>query len=202
MMQIAATDPTMKTKRQLAVFVAALAVALATSASANLILDTTFKPANESTPTIEAAVSAQLGVTANNLLRLDDLATLAPGGPISISYIALNNGANGSNANNAANITWNFTGTGAQLLAVYVFGGSNGANLYKVNDVPQMTSGSATVNTPVTGNSGKFATISHILFLGTGSLPGSGNGVPDSGTTMALFAAGLGVIGLARLRFS
>lgn len=190
----------MKTKLALMVV---LSLGLVGGANANLILDATLKPANESTATIEAAVSAQLGTPVNNLLRLDDLALAAPGGPISITYIALDNGGNGSNPNNAAQITWNFTGTGAQLLAVYVFGGSQGANLYKVNDVPQMTSGSATVNTPVTGGSGKFATISHILFLGTGSLPGGGgNGVPDSGTTIALFAAGLGIIGLARLKFT
>ena len=190
----------MKTK--LAVMVV-LSLGLMGGANANLILDASspLKPANENTSTIEAAVSAQLGTTANNLLRLDNLALAAPGGPISITYIALDNGGNGSNPNNAAQITWNFTGTGAQLLAVYVFGGSQGANLYRVNDVPQMTSGSATVNTPVTGGSGKFATISHILFLGTGSLPG-GNGVPDSGTTIALFAAGLGIIGLVRLKLT
>ena len=189
----------MKTNR-IAVLTTALTLGLIASANANLILDTTLKPANESTATIEAAVSAELGTPANNLLRLDNLATVAPGGPISITYFALDSGS-GSNPNNAANITWNFTGTGAQLLAVYVFGGSNGANLYKVTDAAQMTSGSATVHTPLTGNSGTFATISHILFLGTGSLPG-GNTVPDGGTTAALFVAGLAVLGFARLKLS
>ena len=197
-MDLVQSDPTMKTK---VLLMAALSLALAGSANANLILDTNFtQPSNESTASIQTAVSNALGTPANNLLRLDDLAAVAPGGPISITYFALDSG-NGSNPNNAANISWNFTGTGAQLLAVYVFGGSNGANLYKVSDVPQMTSGTATVHTPLTGNSGKFATISHILFLGTGSIP-SGGTVPDSGTTLALFAAGLGLIGLARLKLS
>jgi hypothetical protein len=48
-------------------------------------------------------------------------------------------------ANNAADISWNLTGSGFDLLAVYVFGGSNGANLYKVADAAQMLVGSATV---------------------------------------------------------
>jgi hypothetical protein len=190
----------MKTKRQIAVVVAALTLVLVGSASANLILFDTYKDTPEDTDHIVSVASTKLGETLNNLLRLDNLATLAPGGPISITYFALDSGS-GSNPNNAANITWNFTGTGAQLLAVYVFGGSNGANLYKVNDVGQMTSGSATVHTPLTGNSGAFATISHILFLGTGTIPGGGT-VPDGGTTLALFAAGLGVIGFARLKVS
>jgi hypothetical protein len=189
----------MKTKRQLAVFVAALTLTLVGSARANLILFDTYKDTPEDTDHIVSVASAKLGESFNSLLRLDDLATLSPGGPISITYFALDSGS-GSNPNNAANISWDFTGTGAQLLAVYVFGGSNGANLYKVTDVAQMTSGSATVHTPVTGNSGAFATISHILFLGTGTLPG--NNVPDSGTTVAMFAVGLGALGLARLRFS
>src|ERR1043166_2346517 len=182
----------MKTKRQFTVLVAALSLVLAGSARANLILFDTYFDTPESTAHIESVASAKLGFTVNNLLRLDDLATLSPGGPISITYLALDSG-NGSNPNNAAQITWNFTGTGAQLLAVYVFGGSNGANLYKVNDLAQQTSGSATVHTPLTGNSGKFATISHILFLGTGVLPGGGT-VPEGGTTLALFAAALGVV--------
>jgi len=190
----------MKTKRQLAVLITALSLALLGSARANLILFDTYNDTPESTDHIVSVASAKLGEPLTNLLRLDDLAAISPGGPISITYFALDSG-NGSNPNNAANISWNFTGTGAQLLAVYVFGGSNGANLYKVNDTAQMTSGSATVHTPLTGSSGKFATISHILFLGTGMLPG-GNNVPDSGTTMALFAVGLGAVGLARLRFS
>src|SRR5437868_132522 len=198
-MQLALSDPTMKTKRQFAVFAALLTLVLVGSARANLILFDTYKDTPEDTAHIVSVASTKLGEPLNNLLRLDDLAALSPGGPISISYFALDSGS-GSNPNNAANISWNFTGTGAELLAVYVFGGSNGANLYKVNDVAQMTSGSATIHTPLTGNSGAFATISHILFLGTGILPG--NNVPDSGTTMALFTVGLGALGLARLRFS
>ena len=179
-----------------AVCVVALLAAFTTSAQANLILADTYKDTPEDTDHIIAVASAKLGEPLNNLLRLDDLA-LAPGGsPITLSYFALDSG-NGSNPNNAANISWNLAGTGAELLAVYVFGGSNGANLYKITDLAQETSGSAIVNTPITGGSGKFATISHILFLGTGAIAHS---VPDGGTTAALLTVALGALALVRSR--
>jgi hypothetical protein len=75
---------------------------------------------------------------------------------------------------------------GFSLLGVYVFGGSQGANLYKV-DLAQLISGSAIVNTPLTGNSGKYAEVSHMLFLGT-----SGHSVPEAGSTLALLALASG----------
>jgi VPDSG-CTERM motif len=97
-------------------------------------------------------------------------------------------------ANNAADISWNLTGSGFDLLAVYVFGGSNGANLYKVADAAQMLVGSATVHTPLTGGSGKYATISHILFLGT---PG-GATVPEGGSAVALLALSVAALAIVR----
>ena len=101
----------------------------------------------------------------------------------------------GGNPNNGANISWNLTGTGSNLLGVYVFGGSQGANLYQV-DSSQLISGFATVNTPLTGNSGKYATISHLLFLGT-----SGHSVPEVGSTLSLLDLAVGWIGMVRRKF-
>ena len=174
----------------------ALLLAFTTGARANLILADTYKATPEDTANIIAVASSKLGEPLNNLLRLDDLALAPSGSPITLSYFALDSG-NGSNANNAANISWNLVGTGAELLAVYVFGGSNGANLYKVTDTAQQTTGSAVVHTPLTGSSGKFATISHILFLGTGAIT---NAVPDGGTTAGLLALALGGLALVRSR--
>ena len=178
------------------VYAVALLFALTTGAQANLILFDTYKATPEDTSDIIAVASAKLGEPLNNLLRLDDLALAPSGSPITLSYFALDSG-NGSNPNDAASISWNLAGTGAELLAVYVFGGSNGANLYKITDTTQQTVGSATVHTPLTGSSGKFATISHILFLGTGAIV---NAVPDGGTTAGLLAVGLGALALVRSR--
>ena len=129
-----------------------------------------------------------------SLLRLDNLALPSTGGPFTLAYTQVNT-ANGGNPNNGANISWDLTGTGFNLLAVYVFGGSQGANLYKVNDLAQLISGSAFINTPLTGNSGsgKYATISHILFLGT-----SGKSVPEAGSNLAFLAIAIASIGLVQ----
>jgi hypothetical protein len=159
----------------------------------NVILFDTYKDTPEETAHIVSVASSKLGESGlNSLLRLDDLALPYNGSLISLSYTTVNSG-NGTNPNNGANISWDLTGSGAELFAIYVFGGSNGANLYKVTDAAQMISGSTTVNTPVTGKSGKFATISHILLLGTGSLPPP-VAVPEGGTTLVLLASALGLI--------
>jgi hypothetical protein len=96
-----------------------------------------------------------------------------------------------------SNISWDLTGTGLNLLGVYVYGGSRGANLYKVDDLAQLIAGSAIINTPLTGNSGKYATISHVLFLGT-----SGHSVPEGGSTMALLALAIGGICVVQRKLS
>ena len=127
-----------------------------------------------------------------SLLMLDNLALPSAGSPFTLAYTQVNT-ANGGNPNNGANISWDLTGTGFNLLGVYVFGGSQGANLYKVNDLAQLISGSALINTPLTGSSGKYATISHILFLGT-----SGNSVPEAGSTLAFLALAIASIGLVQ----
>ncbi|EDY82720.1 hypothetical protein VDG1235_2343 [Verrucomicrobiia bacterium DG1235] len=128
-----------------------------------------------------------------NLLRLDGIASPAASSPFTVTYKALTNPPKGSNANNGASVSWDLTATGFNLLGIYVFGGSRGANIYTVNDIPQLlVGGPHDVHTPVTGGSGKFATISHILFFGEEATP-----VPDSGTTLAL----LGIALLALLGF-
>ena len=120
--------------------------------------------------------------------RLDNLA-LPPWEVHSRSSATQVNTSKGGNPNNGANISWDLTGTGLNLLGVYVYGGSRGANLFKVDDLAQLIAGSAIINTPLTGNSGKYATISHVLFLGT-----SGHSVPEAGSTMALLALAIGGI--------
>ena len=189
----------MKPKRQCVLIAVALCVALYSSAHANLILFDTYNNTPESTDHIVSVASDALGVPLTNLLRLDNLALPGGGSPFTVDYFSLDSG-NGTNPNNAANISWNLAGSGAELLAVYVFGGTNGANLYKVTDAAQMIAGSAIVHTPLTGNSGKFATISHILFLGAGAP--IVNNVPEGGATIALFGIALALIGAARRRFS
>src|SRR4051794_3402702 len=101
----------------------------AAPAQANLILDDTYKATPENTANIVAVASSRLGEPLNNLLRLDDLVLAPSGSLITLTYFSLDSGS-GSNPNNAANISWNFADTGTELLGVYVFGGSNGANLY------------------------------------------------------------------------
>ena len=182
------------------ILAAAVSLICSSGVLANVILFDTYKDTPEDTAHIVSVAAGKLGEpTLGNLLRLDDLALIPAGSLISLSYIAVDSG-NGTNPNNGANISWDLTGSGAQLLAIYVFGGTNGANLYKVTDTAQMTVGSTTVHTPLTGSSGKFATISHILFLGFGSLPPPAN-VPETGGTLVLLGGAFGLIAIARGRF-
>ena len=131
--------------------------------NATLILLDTYKTNPQNTPSIVSVASGKLGSSdLESLLRLDNLALPSDGSPFTVAYSQVNT-VSGGNPNNGANISWNLTGTGFNLLGVYVFGGSQGANLYQV-DSSQLISGFATVNTPLTGNFGKYATISHLLF--------------------------------------
>jgi hypothetical protein len=165
---------------------------------ANVILFDTYKDTPEDTAHIVSVAAGKLGEpTLGNLLRLDNLALIPAGSLISLAYTTVDSG-NGTNPNNGANISWDLTGSGAQLLAIYVYGGSNGANLYKITDAAQMISGSTTVHTPLTGSSGKYATISHILFLGFGTLPPPS--VPETGETLVLLAIALVLIAIARAK--
>lgn len=153
------------------------AVSFSTTAKANLTLVDTYKETPENTDHILQVASVKLGdPNLINLLRLEDTSSAPSGSPFSITYTT----------SGTANISWNLAGTGFSLSGVYIFGGSNGANLYKVTDAAQMISGSATIHTPVTGNSGQFAGISHTLFLGSASpVP-----EPSSMILLSLGAAG------------
>ena len=176
--------------------VALVALCFASALNANLILLDTYKINPQNTPNIVSVASAKLGAPdLESFLRLDNLALPPVGGPFTIEYTQVNT-SNGGNPNNGANISWDLTGTGFNLLGVYVYGGSRGANLYKVDDLAQLIAGSATVNTPLTGNSGKYATISHMLFLGT-----SGHSVPEAGSTLGLLALAIGWIGVGLRKF-
>jgi hypothetical protein len=144
--------------RRLCLF-AAIAVASIGTASANLSLLDTIDIGSQSTDNIIAATTPLLGGSnLTNLLRLDE-GELAPSG----SFFTITYGV----GNTTADVSWDLTGSGFNLLGIYVFGGNLGANLYQVTDLQQMISGMATINAPVAGNSGQFAGISHIVFLGT-----------------------------------
>ncbi len=136
-----------------------------------------------------------------SLLRIDLPHPDVSGTPFSISFTEVDT-ASGGNSKNAANISWDLTGTGEVLLGVYVFGGSGGANLYQVTDSAQLTSGSATVTTPLTGGSRRYATISHILVLGAPAAPTQQGTVPDGGSTVALLGGALAALGMARRKFA
>ena len=138
----------------------------------------TYKNTPESTANILSVAAMKLGVVElQSLLRLEDTSAAPANSPFSITYVS----------NGVADVSWNLTGTGTELSAIYIFGGSNGANLFKI--APSMSIiGSAEVHTPVTGNSGKYAGISHTLFLGAPAAP-----VPEP-SSIALLSLGAGFL--------
>src|SRR5712692_5111151 len=138
--------------------VASICVALPSTIRADMIpVFATYENTPENTDHIVSVASSLLGEpNLINLLRLEDQDLAPAGSPFSISYLT----------SNTAEVSWNLAGTGTELLAIYIFGGSNGANLYKITDPALMIAGSAIIHPPVTGNSGQFADISHTLFLG------------------------------------
>jgi hypothetical protein len=159
-----------------------LSAGLGSDATATVTLFDTYKNTPENTAHIIAVASARLGEpNLISFLRLEDLNQPPMGSPFTVTYPTTN----------TADISWDLSGTGFNLLGVYIFGGSNGANLYRVTDTAQMISGSATIHPPVTGKSGQFADISHTLFLGVA--------VPEPSSTI-LFAVASGVLIIWRLR--
>ena len=138
----------------------------------------TYKNTPENTAHIVSVASMTLGdPNLESLLRLEDTSAAPSDSPFTVNYLA----------GNLEQVSWNLTGTGTELSAIYVFGGSNGANLYKIADPATMIIGSAVVHAPVTGNSGHYAGISHTLFLG-GPVP-----VPEP-SSIALLSVGAGFL--------
>jgi VPDSG-CTERM motif len=88
-------------------------------------------------------------------------------------------------------VTFDLTGTGTVLCGFWVFGGNRGGNLYTVS-ADEGTTGTFTLNAPLAGKSGNFATISHIDVF---CCPGV---VPDSGTTAMLLGGALAGLALGR----
>jgi len=155
------------------------------TAQANLTLINTYKNTPENTPHILSTAGGFLGdPSVDNLLRLENFGAPPADSPFSVTY----------QNDKTALVSWNLAGTGSTLEGIYVFGGSNGANLYQVTDAAQMISGSATVNAPLTGKSGGFADISHMLFLGT-----QGTAVPEPSTLAALIGGAASLVGAQRL---
>ncbi len=144
-------------------------------ARANLTLIDTYKATPEDTAHIVQVASGKLGAPdLTSLLRLEDLSLPPSGSPFTVSYPT----------NNTADVSWNVSGSGFDLLGIYIFGGSNGADLYKITDPSQMISGSGVIHPPVTGNSGQFADISHTLFL---TVP-----VPEPSSVILVSLVGVG----------
>ncbi len=134
----------------------------------------TYKKTPESTAHILSVASETLGLDGlTNLLRLEGQSEPVAGSPFSVDYLS----------GNTAKVSWDLTGTGMTLNAIYVFGGSNGANLYQISDASEMVTGSAVIHTPLTGKSGQFAGISHTLFLGAA--------VPEPGSAALLALGGI-----------
>ena len=145
----------------------------------------TYKNTPENTANIVSVASMKLGdPNLESLLRLEDTSPAPSDSPFTINYLS----------GNLAEVSWNLTGTGTELSAIYVFGGSNGANLYKITDPVTMIIGSAVVHAPVTGNSGHYAGISHTLFLGAPVAVA----VPEP-SSIALLSVGAGIL-LRKLR--
>lgn len=170
----------------------ALSLALISAAKANLILtpDSPFKPSNENPTTLEAEIGARLGnPNLIDALRVNGQSsgTIFDNG---VFQVAFNNSGSGQ----TATISFDLTGFDVSGVAIFVFGGNRGGNLYTITgDLAIIGFGS--VNAPLAGNSGKFADISHIDFF---VQPGTNQSVPDGGTTGMLLGGALSCFALAR----
>lgn len=182
----------MKTK--LSVIASVMSLALASAAQANLVLtaDSPFKPSDESPATLESEIGVRLGnPNLIDALRVNGQAngTTFDNGVVQVVF---NNTAGGQ----TATINYDLTGSPSiTLVAIFVFGGDLGGNLYTAT-ADQTVIGFGTVNAPLAGNSGIFAGISHIDFFVQPTR--GGNNVPEGGMTVMLFGSALGGLALVR----
>ncbi len=171
----------------------ALGLALASAAHANLVLtsDSPFTPTNEKQATLEAEVGSRLGNP--NLIDALRVEGQANGTTFdnanAVFQVAFNNTAGGQ----TATINFDLTGLDLSGVAILVFGGNLGSNLYTVT-ADQAIIGFGTVNAPLAGGSGLFADISHIDFF----IQPGGASVPEGGTSAMLLAGSLTGLGIAR----
>jgi len=174
------------------VIILALSAALMSAAQANLILtpDSPFKPSNENPATLESEIGARLGnpnlIDALQVNGQNNGTTFDNG----VFQVSFSRSATGQ----TATISYDLTGFDLSGVAIFVFGGNRGGNLYTITG-DQAIIGFGTVNAPLAGNSGRFARISHLDFF---VQPGTRNNVPESGTSAMLLGSGLA--GLAALR--
>ena len=106
-----------------------------------------------------------------------------------VFQVAFNNTAGGQ----TATINFDLTGLDLSGVAILVFGGNLGSNLYTVT-ADQAIIGFGTVNAPLAGGSGLFADISHIDFL----IQPGGASVPEGGASAMLLAGSLTGLGIVR----
>jgi hypothetical protein len=180
----------------------ALCAGMTSLASATLTPLGAFKPANENPSTLEDFFQAQTGdTTAIDCLRVDGQASgtsfTSPtglGGTVTVNFFDVSVIVKGvTKTEQEATVTFNLTGTGQVICGFFVFGGNLGGNLYTVS-ADEGVKGTFTINAPLAGKSGTFATISHIdIFCCPTAV-----GVPDGGPTVMLLGAGLSGLGLVR----
>jgi hypothetical protein len=145
-------------------------------------------PGAQSTAGIEATVGGQLETDVTTLLRRDAV--------IDFTGQGFTLDITGPPPPNQAFVSWDLTGTGNELLAVYVFAGGQ-AFIYPVEEDQRVVGVDQLINTPFE------AAFGHILFLGVTDViePPVGVEVSDLGGTLALFSLCIGGLALFRRRF-
>jgi hypothetical protein len=147
-------------------------------------------PAPQAEAMVEETVGAELGVELTTLLRH------APVVDLTTERFTID--ITGPPPPNQAFVSWDLTGTGEELLAVYVFAGGQ-AFIYEVTEDQRLVGVDQLINTPFE------AAFGHIAFLGitdrNGIIePPVGVEVSDLGGTLALFSLCIGGLALFRRR--
>jgi hypothetical protein len=161
--------------------VAAAISAAGVSAQAHTVFFETFDAHPDDPTTTATQVGGEVGLTLTDFFRYDSTHLTSP-------YITVTP----TSTTGEVTISWDFTGSGFVLGAVYIKGGSNGGNIYTISS-DETVIGSGTIHTPLTGGSDKFAGISGIDFL-----VGTSTRVPDGGATAMLLGTALSGLALMR----